>query len=152
MPFFKSTHNILNKPWEDEVFNENWMNSNKLVLPPGGPDDPKFQWDYERELRIEDVDIWEQIYCGSGNLGLYASWCPYAEFYLITTPCWWEFNKLANVETYYGPGSAEKAYQRAIQLGMPIVRKEIWVDDSELWLFAPQKDEKTIDDKKIILI
>ena len=77
MPFFKSTKDILKSPWEDELFNPNWMDSDKLVLPPSK------EWDYSRELSIEDVDIWEVISEMSGPSGIYASWLPYAEFYII---------------------------------------------------------------------
>jgi hypothetical protein len=34
MPIFKFAHNTLTTPWEDEVFDSNWMDSDKLVLPP----------------------------------------------------------------------------------------------------------------------
>ena len=78
MPFFKTTYNILTKPWEDEAWDDNWMNSDTLILP------PKKDWDYKRELTIEDVSLWEVIYQQGGGLALYASWDPYAEFYLIT--------------------------------------------------------------------
>ena len=49
MPFFKTTANIFvdNK----EYFDENWMNYDKVQTP------PKYDWDYSRELQIEDVDI-----------------------------------------------------------------------------------------------
>ena len=83
MPFFKSTYNILKKQDEDECFNSNWMNSDKLILPPGGPDDKKNCWDYSREMQIEDVDIWEVILENGGPFGVYAAWCPYEEFYIV---------------------------------------------------------------------
>ena len=56
MPFFKSTHNILVKVDEDEVFNENWMDSDSVVTP------PTRKWSYDRDMQIEDVDIWEVLY------------------------------------------------------------------------------------------
>jgi hypothetical protein len=137
MPFFKSTHNIFVAPWEDEVFNPNWMNSDKMVLPPN----PK--WDYLREIQIEDVDIWEQIYYQSGGLGLYAAWCPFAEFYMITLP---RFRDLPNsVETFYGSMASEKAYARAVELGMPVHKNSFWVDDEDMWLYTENNNNiKTI--------
>lgn len=127
MPFFKSSYNIFQKPDEDEVFNENWSDSDKLILP------PRYDWDYKRELQIEDVDIWEQIYYQGGGLGLYAAWCPYAEFYMITHHL---FKIKTNaVETFYGPGAESRAYKRGIELGMPLVLRKKWVEPEEMWLY-----------------
>lgn len=128
MPFFKSTQNILKTPWEDEVFNENWMDSDKLYLP------PTYDWDYSRELNIEDVDIWEVIYEASGGVGVYASWCPYAEFYMVRVG--WELeNKGYGVESYYGPRAGEKVVQRMKELKIPFTINNKWVNPEDMWLY-----------------
>lgn len=136
MPFFKTTNNIFKTPWEDELFNPNWMDSNKIVLP------PKVNWDYSRELQIEDIDIWEQIYYESGGLALYAAWSPYAEFYLITHRFF--ANTPNSIETFYGPNSGEKAYIRAKELGMHIKLNKVWVDDKDMWLYQSPDSKKLI--------
>lgn len=137
MPFFKSTYNILIKPDEDEVFNPNWFDTPYVQLPPSRP------WDYKRDMTIEDVDIWEQVYFQGGGLGLYAAWSPYAEFYLITHQGF--MYKPNSIETYYGPLASKKAGKRAVELGMPINFNKIWVDDSELWLYkSPENQQKSI--------
>jgi hypothetical protein len=152
MPQFKSTYNILKKPDEDEVFNPNWMDSDKIILP------PKKDWDYAREMQLEDVDIWEVIYESGGGIGVYASWCPYAEFYLITTGgdfrYMWEgtlngqrFNYMDKLyETYYGVGATKKVYNRAKELGIELPVNKIWVDEEEMWLYNKQEsfDIKTL--------
>jgi hypothetical protein len=138
MPFFKSTYNILTKQDENEVFNVNWMDSDKLVLPPNPP------WDYSRELTVEDVDIWEVIYEASGGWGVYAAWCPHAEFYLITTGIdyrndpkiidgfqYWN----RNFETFYGPGAQHKVQKRMKELNIPFSINKYWVEDDQLWLY-----------------
>jgi hypothetical protein len=127
MPQFKTTYNILTKPWEDEAWDDNWMDSDKLVLP------PKKDWDYKRELTIEDVSLWEVIYQQGGGLALYASWDPYAEFYLITQH---HFSVRTNaIETYYGAGAQEEVKKRIKELGMPVTFKEVWVDPEDMWLY-----------------
>jgi hypothetical protein len=143
MPFYKSTLNILKKVDEDEVFNENWMDSDKVAIP------PTKEWDYQREMTIEDVDIWEVLYEASGGIGVYASHTPYAEFYLITTGCYplrsaqTYHDKM--IETYYGPNSSKQAYRRARELGIDLPVFKTWVDDSDLWLFVePKKENKII--------
>lgn len=142
MPFFKTTHTILKAPWENEVFESNWMDSNKLILPPGGPDDPKAQWDYNREMNIDDVEIWEQLSYQGGGLGLYAAWLPYAEFYLVTHHLL--LYRKDPFETFYGPMAMQRAYHRAKELGIPIEIKKIWVNDDDLWLYQQPKEKKII--------
>ena len=134
MPFFKSTYNILKKPDEDEVFNINWMDSDTLKLP------PKVKWDYNRDLQIEDVDIWEVLYEASGGIGVYAAWLPYAEFYMLLTG-WYpmrpgEYVNQRKIETFYGQGAAKKTYDRAKQLGINLNVGEMWVDNDDLWLYS----------------
>jgi hypothetical protein len=139
MPFFRSTRDILKSPWVDEVHNVNWMDSDKLILPPGGPDDPKFQWDYGREMKIEDVDIWEQLYFQGGGLGVYAAWAPYAEFYMITH---WGLMFLSNrIETFYGPEAEKRTYERAAELGIPLPVQQRWIEEDEVWLHQPVPNE-----------
>ena len=54
MPFFKTTNNIVTD--HGEHFDENWMDSDTLILP------PKDEWTYDRELTIDDIDLWEVIF------------------------------------------------------------------------------------------
>ena len=130
MPFFKTTHNIFNTPWEDELWDNNWFNSNKVVLPPNRP------WDYKKELKIEDVQIWEQIYFESGGTGLYAAWDPYAEMYLITKNLHAKDLENRYTEIFYGKNAGNRAYKKAIDLGMPIVVNKVWVEDEEMWKYV----------------
>lgn len=108
MPRFKTTQNILvdNK----EFYNENWFDTPFLNLPPNPI------WDNKRELQVEDVDIWEVISEMSGPTGIYASWMPYAEFYMIV-------NKGKIDSTYYGEGSDKHAAKRADELNIPYPQK-----------------------------
>ena len=123
---WKSTHNIFTD--FQEVFDENWMSYDKVQTPPR-PD-----WDYSRELKIEDVDIWEVIYEQGGGVGVYASWCPYAEFYLIRTG--WRNEASGNaIETYYGAGSAQAVQKRAKELNIPLYENKMWVEPEDMWLY-----------------
>lgn len=129
MPIFKTTKDIILTPWQDELFDENWMNSDKLILP------ETQKWDYSREMKIEDVDIWEQIYFQSGGTGLFAAWMPYAEFYLVINNIYWRQNKENGIETYYGRNSGKLAYKRCLELGMPVKINKIWVEPEDMWLY-----------------
>lgn len=136
MAFFKSTKNIFLTPWEDEVFNENISNYDTPIFP------EKTKWDYKREMKIEDVDIWEQLYYQGGGLALYAAWSPYAEFYMITHHQF--MYKPNSIETYYGAGASEDAAKRAIELGMPIQFNKVWVEPEDMWLYEKPKEKKLI--------
>jgi hypothetical protein len=122
MPFFKTTVNIFIDAGEH--FDPNWMDSDKLVLP------PKTDWDYQREMKIEDVDIWEMLF--EGGYGVYAAWSPYAEFYLIKPPGW---IPSLDIETFYGPGANKQVMKRMKELGIPFTPNKIWVDNEDMWLY-----------------
>lgn len=108
MPRFKTTSNILKD--NNEYFDDNWMDSNKLELPPNP------RWDNKKELQVEDIDIWEVISEQGGPNGVYAAWCPYAEFYMIV-------NNGKIDSTYYGEGSDKHAAKRADELNIPYPQK-----------------------------
>jgi hypothetical protein len=137
MPFFKSTYNILQTPWEDEVFDPKWMESDKLIL-------PKFKkWDYNKELHIEDVNIWEVLFESGGGIGVYAAWDPFAEFYMLTYKPVWHQPKI-EIETYYGQGAQQRIQKRIKELGFPIPLKEVWVEDEDMWLYQTYETQKII--------
>jgi hypothetical protein len=138
MPFFKSTYNVLVQQDKDEVFNANWMDSDKLITP------PKTDWSYDREMKIEDVNIWEVLYEASAGIGLYVSWDPYAEFYLLTTAFdekngfrWIEGSPYVGriYETYYGAGAQDKVIQRARELNIPLNFSTHWIENDQMWLY-----------------
>lgn len=123
MPIFKTTDQILNDPW---LVDEIETPPISAALP------PRLEWDYSSDLKIEDIKVWEQLYYQFGNIGIYASWDPYAEFYIIV------FNLFSNtkegIEIFYGQGSGRKVEIRAKELGIDLTRNQIWVDDNNYWL------------------
>ena len=111
MPAFKTTRSIFNSPWAEELedFTTNLKNQ---PVPPNSP------WNESRQIELKDIKLWEQIYYSSGNIGIYAAWDPYAEFYMIV------FNLLINtpagIEIYYGPTAADDVWLRAKQFGVDL--------------------------------
>lgn len=63
-----------------ELFDESWMNFDRISQ--YAPPNPA--WSSNRPMRVEDVDVWEVITEMSGPVGVYAAWCPYGEFYIVT--------------------------------------------------------------------
>ncbi len=134
MPIFKTTYNILHRPDEDELKGIEFLNYDVEVLPPSK------EWDYKRPLQIEDVDIWEVLAENSGGIGVYAAWLPYADFYMLTVGMVPGSNRYRyvderKIETFYGPGSQEKVFKRAKELGLDLAVYKTWVDDKDLWLY-----------------
>jgi hypothetical protein len=128
MPIFRTTEHILRG--EGEFYDPNWMDSDKLILPPSQP------WDYQREMFMEDVNIWEVI-AEPWDVAIYAAWDPYAEFYLVRV----ESNpgqkfpgekRTYQFETYYGPAARFEIEKRMKELGLPVHLNEHWVEPSDM--------------------
>lgn len=66
---FKSTHEVLDCPWEKKE------SLTPSKIPP--------KWDCDESITFNDVVIWEQIYHQPGNLGIYVAWSPMDEFYIV---------------------------------------------------------------------
>lgn len=72
---FKSTYQILNNPWKEDVPN---IDPFPVVKP------PHTRWENTTQIGINDIKLWEQIYYEPGVIGVYAAWDPHEEFYLVT--------------------------------------------------------------------
>lgn len=80
MRAWKTTEEIFKFKFGNNVFENNWFNEkNPLQSCP-----PFIEWTNERPIRFEDVDLWEIITEINGITGVYASYMPYAEYYIVT--------------------------------------------------------------------
>jgi hypothetical protein len=122
MPFYKTTKNILID--HGEYFEQKWMDSNEIFIPKSK------EWDYKRNLTVDDVDLWEVIY--EGIIGVYASYIPHAEFYMIRLG--WN-DKVPKIECYYGIKAGEKTFNRCKELGVDLIKRPYYVSDDQLWLY-----------------
>jgi hypothetical protein len=104
------------------------MDHNKLIIP------ETKEWDYKKRLTLPDVELWEVIYEEGGGIGVYVSYIPYAEFYMIRNG--WK-NEISGYgpEMYYGPGSLKKVKKRMKELGIPENKNKIWIDNNDMWLY-----------------
>jgi len=132
MPQYKTTYNILVDVGGDEFFHPSQYEGNTAFIP------PTEDWDYKREMCIDDVDVWECLIEASNGIGIYAAHIPYAEFYLVTTgfdtsnPT---YHNKHITETYYGPNAQKKVYARAKELGYDLRIYDTWADPDDTWLF-----------------
>lgn len=122
---FKSANNVFGI---SEYFDPNWMDTESGIIVP-----PKDEWDYSRELKVEDVDIWEIIY-ESTDISVFAAWSPYAELYLIR-PGYTLYACGIREEVYYGVGAQQKIQQRMTELNIPFSIQQVWVDPDKMWLY-----------------
>lgn len=125
MHIWKTTKDILTTPDNDELFDiTKFMDRDSVYFPPTS------EWDYSRELTIEDVDIWEVI-VDANELSIFAAWTPYAEFYLVVYGY-----PVKNIETYYGPGSQNKMRRLMKKYGLPWAETKVWVENEKVPFYS----------------
>jgi hypothetical protein len=126
MSVFKTTEDIFKFPW-------NYTKYDPVTFPPDFVD-----WDYSSILSIPQVDVWEEIYYEPGNFGIYASWNPKAEYYIIV------YDLLPDAtEEYYGQDSENKVKHRARELGIVLDENQVWINPRDEWLYelAPSQQK-----------
>jgi hypothetical protein len=134
MPLYRTNKDIF-KDYSEEVFDNRFTSSEKLYVPKTG------KWDYKRELKVEDIEIWEAIYEDSWGLGIYAAYEPYAEFYMIK---YTDFSGAKIFDVYYGAGSQNKIVQFMIERNIPFDLHDVWVNSDEAWLYYGEQEKKII--------
>ena len=113
---FKSTYQILNNPWKEDVPN---IDQFPAIKPPNTP------WKGPEQLDIVDVKLWEQIHYEPGVIGVYAAWDPHDELYLITYNCFLEEN--SGYTVFYGDTAVDDIVEELKILGVDIPVRTIKV-------------------------
>ena len=124
MPQFRETSAIFTDQ-KTNIFDKDWDIVNKPAFFP-----PNSDWDYQRDMMIEDVNIWEVILEQSNGPSLYAAWDPYAEFYMIVDQV------AMSVEYFYGSKSSQKVFKRMKDLGQNLAVSKAWVEPEDMWLYS----------------
>ena len=119
MAIFKSTSEILNEPWTERIDTDT---SHVRKVPLG--------WDQHRPMTIDDVVIWEQIYYQGGNIGIYVSWSPRAEFYMIVYNLFTDSKY--GIETFYGNLAYDRVAKKANNLGIYLPVNKVYTDNEDL--------------------
>lgn len=102
----------------------------KIVVPK-----EKEFWDYSRDMKIEDVDLWEVIEEIPLHYGVYASYIPYAEFFLfVPGPFFRRKDVISDIETFYGQGAEIRLYKKLLSIGINLQVKKVWIDEDQTWL------------------
>jgi hypothetical protein len=133
MPRWKTTENILKLSKDGEFFDENWNNYDSLsqYIPPNP------QWSANRLIRVEDVDLWEVIFEKGGLSGVYAAWCPYSHYFIVTS--YWTI-----VAEFWGVEGERQLHQYMIDNQMPFSLNKVWVEDEDMLSYVSPTDNKLI--------
>jgi hypothetical protein len=133
MPRWKSTEQILNLQKDGEVFDENWMNYDSIYqyLPPHP------EWKEKRLIKFEDVDIWEVLFEWSGLSGVYAAWCPYSHYFIITDH--WTI-----VKEFWGIQGEKDLQKYLTEMNVPFSTNEVWVEEDNISHYVNPTENKLI--------
>ena len=110
MTILKSTQEILDNPWNELLENEITLQQTPPL--------------YSNPLSFNEIEVWEQIYFKSGNIGIYGAWRPYAEFYIITYNLF--IKTPAGIEIYQGKDAGSRVWKKAKELGISLPVTSIW--------------------------
>ena len=86
---------------------------------------PQLDWNYTKEPTLKDIALWEEIYRQPGNIGIYAAWSPYAEFYMIVYELF--LGTGYETETFYGSSAAEDLFKKAKSLDIHLEIQKIYI-------------------------
>lgn len=115
MQVLKSTHEILNSPWD--------FKTSPRTLPTHFKKPPS--WDKDVPPTINDIMIWERLFYQPGSIGLYVAWSPYAEFYMIVHNLFLNDDK--SIETFFGNDAYLEAKKRMSDFNIDITENNIKV-------------------------
>jgi len=88
----RTLKHIINSPWADAEF----LDLDSSFVPT--------VWSSSRRPVKEEIDLWEQIYFKPANMGLYAAFQPYLDFYLLV----YNLFDGSNIVEFYGEDAVEK--------------------------------------------
>jgi hypothetical protein len=121
---FKTTAEILNFPWRAST-------QYQAIAPELLP--KRTEWNYSKELTIDDVKTWEEIYYQEGTIGIYASWDPYAEFYIVVYNL---FTAGPNgIKIFQGQCAYKEVIHYAEKFGISLKLDKIWIDAENEWVY-----------------
>ena len=133
MPRWKLSEQILNYKNNVEFFDESWMNYDSIFDYMPEP----VKWKESRQIKFEDVQIWEIISEVSGPIGVYAAWQPYAPYFIVT-------KKYSIDKEFWGTKGEEDLQKYVVKYGICLPKNTIWVDSEDMYLYENKISQKII--------
>jgi hypothetical protein len=116
---FKSTNEIFNEAWEELT-----------PLPKSYYKKSPIGWTKDQPMTIDDVVIWEQIYYEPGNVGIYISWSPHAEFYMIVYNLFIKCPQ--GIQTFYGKEAYINVLKECFKLKIELPVNTAYTDELDV--------------------
>ena len=101
----RTTEEVLNNPWGKV--------ESKHVYPERTP----MKWYPDCDLNFEDVTSWEEIFYQPGLIGVYVSWDPYEEYYILVHNLHLDRK---HIEIYKGNDGVEELVDRCRSIGVTL--------------------------------
>ena len=118
MLIIRSTHDILHNPWKNNF--SDCTQTTIMKLPPS--------WQSQQEITVDDVIFWEQLYFQPGNIGIYISWNPYTEFYMVVHNLY--SYATHGIKTFNGNFAHKKLLSYIAPFKINLEEKKIWVEST----------------------
>jgi hypothetical protein len=114
---FITTEKILKSVWK----NQSIEIKNSIDFP------KKLHWTCLESVKFKDVECWEEIFYNQCDIGIYAAWSPFAEFYIIVNFLFLESEH--GIEYFQGNSALEEVLNRAQELGIDLTVTNYWIDN-----------------------
>lgn len=98
----------------DEILNNPW---GELSKDPIYPERTPLKWFPNQDLKLYNIKEWEEILYIEGVVGVYVSWDPYEEFYILTHN---QHLSKKYIEIYQGNNGIDQLIDRCRQFGIEL--------------------------------
>jgi hypothetical protein len=102
----------------EKILSSSWNKDKNEVFPLRTP----ARWLGSVSLEFDDIKLWEEIFYQPGLIGVYASWDPYEEFYIIVHLL--HLDKQF-IETFVGEAASNLVVERCKLFGIELSYNEI---------------------------
>jgi hypothetical protein len=102
----------------EQILSNSWNETKNEVFPMRTP----AKWLESKTLELDDIKLWEEIFYQPGLIGVYASWDPYEEFYIIVHNLHLHHNFF---ETFVGASASNLVVERCKLFGIELSYNEI---------------------------
>lgn len=105
----------------EQILSNSWNESKNEVFPSRTP----ARWLETTALELDDIKLWEQLFYQPGLIGVYVSWEPYEEFYIIVHLL--HLDKRF-IEIFYGIDAVDCVLDRCKNFNIILPSNEVFID------------------------
>jgi hypothetical protein len=105
----------------EQILSSSWNENKNEVFPLRTP----ARWFGTTPPGLDDIKLWEEIFYQPGLIGVYVSWEPYEEFYIIVHLL--HLDKQF-IEVFYEDDAVDRVLERCKYFNIMLPSKEIFVE------------------------